>query len=182
MQFMISSLIESTDEENKELLQELMKNYGEDVLRTAYFFTKNASAIDDIFQEVYIKVYRNIGKFRGDANIKTWILRITINQCRDYLKSFWVKRVLSSFEFHNGNAGHNASIDDHLILAEEKHELLTNILELPLSMREVIILHYYHNLNESDISSMLKIAKGTVRSRLFRAKTLLKTKMDKREE
>lgn len=169
--------------EDEDLIKQWMREYGGDVLRTAYFFVKDHSISEDIFQEVFLKVYRNIRKFRGESSIKTWILTITINQCKDYLKSSWVRRILLSFGLidNQKDITSNISLDKNLVLSEERQKLLNGIMSLSVSLREVLVLRYFHGFNESEIASMLGIANGTVRSRLHRAKAALKTILESEE-
>lgn len=166
--------------ENEKLLKEWMQKYGNDVLRTAYFFMKDTSLADDVFQEVFIKLYKNIGSYRGKSNVKTWILKITINQCKDQLKSAWFKNVFRNINIEStkiNDINVMLSPENSIIVNEEKRELLDNVINLPLHLREVLILYYYNFLNEKEISSMLHIPQGTVRSRLHRAKQALKKNM-----
>ena len=74
-------------------LEYLMRTYGNDVLRMAYSYVKDCDTAEDIFQEVFIKVNANLAEFRGESSVKTWILRITVNTCKDYLKSAYSRRV-----------------------------------------------------------------------------------------
>ena len=59
--------------------------YGNDVLRTAYMYVKDKYTAEDIFQDVFIKVNRSLSEFKGNSSIKTWIIRITINTCKDFI-------------------------------------------------------------------------------------------------
>lgn len=170
--------------ENEELIKQLIQEYGNDVLRTAYFFMKDTSLVDDIFQEVFIKIYKHIGSYRGKSNVKTWILKITINQCKDQLKSAWFKNVFRNLGIENTKINDTKvllSPENSIIINEEKRELLKSVLNLPLHLREVLILHYYNFLDEKEISSILHIPQGTVRSRLHRAKQALKKKLCEEE-
>ena len=81
-----------TEEESFDL-ESLMRTYGNDVLRMAYSYVKDYDTAEDIFQEVFIKVNANLAAFRGESSIKTWLLRITVNACKDYLKSAYSRRV-----------------------------------------------------------------------------------------
>lgn len=163
------------------LLKQWMDDFGNDVFRTAYLFLKDSSLADDIFQEVFIKAYKHMHEYRGEANIKTWLIRITINQCKDYLKSSWVKRILLSFGDKEEKRTLNVP-ESIAILNEEKRQLLHNVFKLSIPLRAVIILHYYHELSQSEIASTLNIPQGTVRSRLHRAKAALKTNLTNGED
>ena len=74
-------------------LESMMRTYGNDVLRTAYMYVKDIHTAEDIFQEVFIKADRNKEGFRGESSVKTWLIRITVNACKDYLKSAYHRRV-----------------------------------------------------------------------------------------
>ena len=82
--------------QNNDIIENLISLYGNDVLRIATAYTKDSSISEDIFQEVFIKVAKNIDKFEKRSSEKTWIIRITINTCKDYLKSSWNKKVIDN--------------------------------------------------------------------------------------
>lgn len=162
---------------SKEELERLMNSYGNDVLRTAFIYLKDKHLAEDVFQEVFIKVYKNFHKFNGKSNEKTWILSITINSCKDMLRSSWIKKVLSFQDPEYGilNIKENSiNIDDVVIKNIESEDLLKKVMDLPKKYKEVILLYYYHELSTSEISKTLKIPEGTVRNRLYRARGLLK--------
>ncbi|WP_446898975.1 sigma-70 family RNA polymerase sigma factor [Clostridium sp. LBM24168] len=158
-------------------LERLMNSYGNDVLRTAFVYLKDRHLAEDVFQEVFIKVYKNFHKFNGQSSEKTWILAITINTCRDVLRSSWIKRVLrfQDPEYEILNLKENSiDIDDKAIKNIEYEDLLKKVMNLPKKYKEVILLYYYNELSTPEISQTLKIPEGTVRSRLYRARDLLK--------
>jgi len=165
---------------NDNLLDEWMNTYGPEVLRTAFFYVKDRSIAEDIFQEVFLKVYKKMDTYRGEASIRTWILKITINQCKDYLKSSWFKRILLNFEAKDDIPveADTTLIPEGIVLQhEEKQELLKQVLKISLPLREVLILYYYHDLSQDEIADILKIPVGTVRSRLHRSKEALKKQL-----
>jgi len=174
-----------TDIEKEQEIIQLMDGFGTDVLRTAFFFVKDKTLADDIFQEVFIKVYKHLDTYRGQASIRTWILKITINQCKDHLKSAWFKRFLSTIginELLEKQTIANYTPEDIYIDKEKNQELILEVLKLSLPLREALILHYYHNYSENEIASVLNIPQGTVRSRLHRAKLALRNRLGEREE
>ena len=64
-------------------IETLIREYGNDVLRTAYSFVRDREAAKDLFQETFIKANYNLDKFRGDSSIKTWLIGIAVNVCKD---------------------------------------------------------------------------------------------------
>ncbi len=156
-------------------MRRLMDAYGNDVLRTAYMYLKDLQKAEDAFQEVFIRVFKKYGSFRGESSEKTWIIRITINVCKDILRSSWLKRVLLTDKVKPG--GGKQDIEERVIKNDESRLLFDEVVSLPPSYKEVIILYYYQGFDTREISEALNIAEGTVRSRLYRAREILKSKL-----
>lgn len=167
----------------EEEIKRLMNAYGNDVLRIAYLYLKDKHLAEDAFQEVFIKVYKNFDKFKKNSSEKTWIMSITMNTCRDILRISWFKKVLMFKDIDNDSLLDNCeNIDNKVINKIQYKELLKEVMNLPRKYKEPIILYYYEELSTVDISKMLKIPEGTVRSRLFRARTILKSNINGRIE
>lgn len=156
-------------------IQRLMNTYGNDVLRTSYMYLKNLQNAEDAFQEVFIRVFNKLESFKGESSEKTWLIRITINVCKDMLRSSWLKRVLLTDKLNDKNV--NIGIENRIIKIEENKILFEEVMSLSHRFKEVIILYYYHNYNTAEISKILNVVEGTVRSRLHRAREILKTKL-----
>lgn len=158
-------------------LERLMNCYGNDILRTAYIYLKDIHLAEDVFQDVFIKVYKNFHKFNGKSSEKTWILTITMNTCRDLLRNSWIKKVLRFDDTEYGvfNSTENSNdLEDMVIKNIEYQDILKKVMDLPKKYKEVILLYYYQELSTCEISKILKIPEGTVRSRLYRARGILK--------
>nr|MBK5236240.1 sigma-70 family RNA polymerase sigma factor [Clostridium sp.] len=168
-------------------IERLINCYGDDVLRVAYLYVKDMHKAEDIFQEVFIKIFKKYDSFKGNSSEKTWIMKITVNVCKDYFKSFWIKRVLLNSDRDEEREIYNEeydaqSLDDNIIKAIESRELLHQVMNLTNKYKEVIILYYYEEFNTREISEMLKLPEGTVRTRLFRGRELLKKNVTGRIE
>lgn len=154
-------------------IETLMRKYGNDVLRTAYMYVKDSHLAEDIFQDVFIKVNQKLSTFQGSSSIKTWIIRITINTSKDYLKSAWNQRVTPFTEFQeNTMAG-----GDDFTAVEQKEEsrlIRQEIMKLPDKYKDVLLCVYYHDMTIGEAAKLLQIAEGTAKSRLSRAKDKLK--------
>lgn len=166
----------SHDEDKEVEMERLMDRYGNDVLRTATLYLKNRQSAEDAFQEVFIKIYNKFDTFKNQSSEKTWILSITMNVCRDMLRSSWLKRVMLTDRLGWNNKGYS-DLESKVIKKDERKTLLDEVYSLPPSFKEVIILYYYQGYDTKEISNVLKIAEGTVRSRLHRARDLLKQKI-----
>ena len=75
-------------------LEYLMRRFGPQVQRIAYYYLRDLYLAEDVAQEVFYRVYRDLDKFRGESSYYTWIYRITVNLCRDYLRSAALRRLI----------------------------------------------------------------------------------------
>jgi RNA polymerase sigma-70 factor (ECF subfamily) len=186
----IVHLVQNKSEDKIDINREverLINCYGDDVLRVAYLYVKDMHKAEDIFQEVFIKVFKKYDTFKGNSSEKTWIMRITINVCKDYFKSFWMKRVFLNSDKEADKDSHNdeynaESLDDTIIKSIESQELLNEVMNLPIKYKEIVILYYYQQFTTREISEMLKVPEGTIRTRLFRSRELLKKNVTGRIE
>lgn len=151
--------------------------YGNDVLRIAMLYLRDKQNAEDAFQEVFLRVYKNYNKFGHESQEKTWIIRITINVCKDILKKPWYKKILLTDEMKHYHA--DFYVDTQLIKNERDRFIFEEVLKLPESYKEIIILKYYHDYDNSQISEILGITQSSVRSKLTRARKRLKLKLSK---
>lgn len=158
-------------------VERMIDTYGQDVLRVSYMYLKDKHRAEDVFQEVFLKIYQKYDSFKGQSSEKTWIIQITINVCRDYLRGSWIKRVLLIDRIKEEAA---PGIDNEVIRLDENSYLFSQVLSLPPVFKDVIILYYYQEFSTAEISKILNIAEGTVRSRLHRARELLKKNIKER--
>jgi RNA polymerase sigma-70 factor (ECF subfamily) len=139
----------------------------------------------DLSQEVFLNVFRTIGRFRGQSALRTWIYRIVINQARNRQR-WWRRRHRAeqvSLEERLDNHGDLPSVDD---LSEPdrmfgRKELATRIwnalARLPFDQRSVVILREIDGLRYDEIAFSLGVAVGTVKSRLTRAREVLRAQL-----
>src|SRR5690606_9777816 len=78
---------------NEAIIDELMQQYGEDVLKLVMQYVHNNSVAEDLTQEIFVKCYRALPSFQNGSSLKTWLWRIAINHSKDYLKSWYAKNV-----------------------------------------------------------------------------------------
>jgi RNA polymerase sigma-70 factor (ECF subfamily) len=160
-------------------IETLMRQYGNDVLRTAYMYVKDIHTAEDIFQDVFIKVNQKLATFEGNSSIKTWIIRITINTCKDYLKSAWNRRVVPMMEYQEDAIVSETDYDE----AEKKdtRELIKKtVLSLPAKYKDVVLCVYFQEMTITEAAQVLNIAEGTAKSRLSRARLKLKSMLEGR--
>lgn len=160
-------------------IETLMREYGNDVLRTAYMYVKDKHMAEDIFQDVFIKVNNKLHTFQGDSSIKTWIIRITINTCKDYLKSAWNQKVIPMMEYQENTL----PSEDHFSAVEKQEEsqmIRQTVMKLPDKYKDIILCVYFQDMTISEAAKSLRIAEGTAKSRLSRAKERLKVSLEGR--
>ena len=160
-------------------IEALIREYGNDVLRTAYMYVKDIHVAEDIFQEVFIKVYKNLSTFVGNSSIKTWIIRITINTCKDYLKSAYNRRVVPMMEYQE-DAISTESDYDKVEKQDTDHLIKESVLSLPAKYRDVVLCVYFNDMSIAEAAKTLNIAEGTAKSRLARARQKLKDVLEGR--
>jgi RNA polymerase sigma-70 factor (ECF subfamily) len=160
-------------------LESLMRTYGNDVLRTAYMYVKDVHTAEDIFQEVFIKVNSNLHNFQGNSSIKTWIIRIAINTCKDYLKSAYSRRIVPMEEFMEDSITAEDSYAD-IERQETIQSVKDAVMELPEHYKDVIMCVYFQEMSMDQAAQMLELPVGTIKSRLARAKEKLKEIMERR--
>jgi RNA polymerase sigma-70 factor, ECF subfamily len=170
----IPYVFESVTELDKEgVIDELIDVYSNNVYLIAYSYVKDKGLAEDISQEVFIKCYNHLESFRGEANIKSWIYKITINTAKNMIRSkaFQVLKYPKSF-FENFTR--NRSSEDTFMELNESEVLVEKILLLPMKYREVIILHYFEEHRVEEIAAILQLNSNTVKTRLLRARAILK--------
>ncbi|OKP97260.1 RNA polymerase sigma factor [Paenibacillus sp. P46E] len=156
-------------------LREMMETYGSDVWHYAFFLTRSREQANDISQEVFLKAYKGIGKYRGQATIKTWLLTITRNTAFSFRRnSFWHR--FSPLGNRQG-PGQASSAEKEAIGNQVVSRIWEIILALPDKHREVLVLDIRQDLSVAEMAALLGVAQGTVKSRLARAREKVKTAM-----
>lgn len=161
--------------DTRAILRELMETYGNDVWNYAFSLSRSTDQADDITQEVFLKVYRKLGTFRGDSSVKTWLLAITRHTACDMKRrSFWNK--IKDFDvFQTGVS--QPSAEQEAIEKLAVSDIWKQVIALPVKYREVLILFAHYQLSMKEMADILNLSEGTVKSRLFHARAkLLKIK------
>lgn len=152
----------------------LLYSYGDSILRLAYSYVKDYSKAEDILQDTMLTIYLQLGTIRDESALKSWIYRIAINKCKDYLKSWHYKHMRLNQLLFDKLSSNEKAIELKLVKKDETEELIIKILALPLKYREVIYLHYYEELSLAEMGKLLKVKQSTIKSRLHYARLLLK--------
>lgn len=141
--------------------------YADTVRRICLLHLKNYDDTEDIFQTVFLKYMLYNGVFCNTEHEKAWIIRVAINACKDFLKSFYHKNVvLLDEEYYIKDTS-----------CEWKSDVLDAVLSLPEKYKNVVYLHYYEGYTAAEISKMTGIKENTVYTLLSRARVILKDKL-----
>lgn len=158
----------------------LVRQYRNDVFALAYHFVRNREEAWDLSQEVFIKAHRALKRFRGDASFKTWIMRITANQCKDFLKKRRIKTV--SFD-GSPQAANRPDAELNPRDRAEAHELGDAIHHavdaLPIKHRTAFVLREIEGLSYQEMAGVMNCSVGTVMSRLHHARRKLRNLLEK---
>jgi len=132
---------------------------------------------EDLEQEVYIKTWQNMEKYKDEGKFKQWICTIAANLCRDHFKSksYKAQKKEVSSELALQNASVKSTAEEKIDKKRRQQIVLKAVDNLPKIYREVIVLAEFEDLRLDEIASKLKIPQGTVKSRLHKAKQILKT-------
>ena len=163
------------DRETKEAwLERAMEQYEESLLRMCFAYLGDAALAEDAVQETFLKAYRALDRFRGDAEEKTWLLRIAINTCRDLRRSAWFRHV-----------DRNVTLDVLGEPADPAQEwsqwddtLTRAVMGLKPKYRETVLLCWYQGLTGQETANVLKISRSAVMNRLKQAKTILRKELE----
>lgn len=158
--------------DSKEARIERMVNlYQLPLLRLCIMYLRDEEQAKDAVQETFIKAYRNLDGFRGDASEKTWLTRIAINTCKNMRRSGWFRYADHSVTL-DMVAGRSASA------SHEDEEITTEILNLPIKLREVALLCWLQGTTCDEAAGMLGISRQAVGSRLNRARKKLRSALE----
>ena len=150
-------------------MERIVSEYGSALTRICFLYLKDTYLAQDAVQDTFLKVYRNYTQFDASASEKTWVMRIAINVCKDYLRSAWHRRVNVVEALNEVPAEPDAHADDSLLL---------EVMRLKPRYKEVILLFYYQDMKISEIAKVLGAPESTVAVRLKRAREQLKKRLE----
>ncbi len=141
--------------------------YADTVRRLCLVHLKNEADTEDIFQTVFLKYALSSVSFASEEHEKAWLIRVTVNACKDLLRSVFRSRTVPLDEL----------LEQSAPLAEDHREVLEAVLSLPGRYRDVVYLHYYEEYTAPEIARILGKNVNTVYTHLNRAKQLLREKL-----
>jgi len=143
-------------------IDKIFEKHADSVYRVALSHTSQQADAEDVFQEVFVKLFATNTIFKSDEHIKAWLIRVTINKCRDLYKSAWNRTTVE--------------LTPELAYApQEPIDMDDALARLPLNYRSVIHLFYFEELSIAQIAETLQTNENTIKTWLSRARKLLKS-------
>jgi len=160
---------------DQEAFRYLVERYAQRVRNLIYSIFNDSSVVDDIAQEVFIRVYEALPKFRFESSFYTWLYRITVNKSRDEMRR---KRARKFLSFHSMLEKDDAELQSKMRVYPEdgaaKELVNKGLQQLPEKFRVPIILKDIDGLSYEEMAEIMQCEIGTVKSRLSRARTMLR--------
>ncbi len=152
-------------EVTKDYISDLLDKYGDMVLRIAYTYLKNRADAEDIVQDVFLRIIDKKPPFNDENHEKSWLIRATINMCKNKVNLFWNKN--------------KCSIDDVQEFAvSDKYNTDTSVFQAVMALGEkyrvVVYMYYYEGYSTPEIAKVIGKSETTIRSLLHRARNKLK--------
>lgn len=157
-----------------------MMLYGQDLLQLVYTYVKDKALAQDLTQEILVKCYEAYPAYKGKSTLKTWMWRIAINHCKDYLKSWYNQNIQVAVDA-GVDVQASSNVEQQVIQQDEQERLAKTVMQLPIKYREVIYLFYFEDYTSKEIAVVLSINENTVKTRLRKAKQFLKEQLEVRE-
>ncbi len=150
-------------EQNEKIIQaeKIIRQYADMIYRIAMHNLKNPADAEDIFQEVCLTLLTKNAPLFDDVHIKNWLIRVTINKCKNFIKSHWQSKT-EALDLSRENSNETQNLIPELVYS------------LPKKYRNIVYLYYYEEYTVPEIAEILGENKNTVNSRLQRARKKLK--------
>ena len=175
------SIIQRCKKNDKNAFAELLKFYQNYLFKLCFSYVQSEQHALDLMQEIYIKLFKNISKYDDKYPFHPWIRRVAVNTCINEKR----KHNIVCIPLDSGD--HDIGIEEQLAAVEdtqqevEKREMALiikqHINSLPEKLRMAVILRYYEDLSYEEISEIMNIPLGTVKTDLYRAKNALKDRL-----
>ncbi len=178
------ALVERVQRGEKQAFDVLVLKYQNKIIQLVNRYVHDPDEARDVAQEAFIKAYRAIGRFRGDSAFYTWLYRIAINTAKNYLVASGRRPPRSDIDAQDAEQYEGATglreyaTPEHLLLKDEIQQVIaTAIDDLPDDLRTAITLRELEGLSYEEIAQTMECPIGTVRSRIFRARDAIDTRL-----
>lgn len=179
----ISKLVEQTKTGDNKSFDKLYKLTEKEIWFTCISFLKNETTAQDIMQETYITAFLKIQTLDKTAQFRSWLNRIAVNKCKDYLKGKG-EIELNDEILENSLVADEISLPEEYVTNKSKRECILSIMQKTLSdvQYQTVICYYFNEMSVEEIATLFECSKGTVLSRLNYSRAKMKTAIEKYEE
>lgn len=157
--------VEASQRGEREAFDSLVERYQRDIYRLCYRYVNDPQDANDMAQEVFLKAYRAIGRFRGDSSFSTWLYRIAVNTCLNFRSSRKPEAEELSDTLQDRRAGALVAMEEE----ERAQRVREAVSRLPEKQRATLILKVYHELTHEEVAGIVGASVGTVKANLFHA-------------
>lgn len=164
------SLIKRFIEGDESTFSVLVTRHKEKVRNIIFITISKPDLVDDIAQEVFLTVYKNLSKFRFESQFTTWLYRITVNKCKDYLRKIKIRNIFTPIKDSEAELSYTTAPEN----MDVKEIVQKAISKLPDKLRIPLLLKDIEGLSYQEIAESVQCEIGTVKSRIFRAREGLK--------
>ncbi len=156
----------------------LVQRHKEKVRNIIYLTLSNTNSVDDIAQDVFLTVYRNLNNFRFESQFTTWLYRITVNKCKDHMRKIKIRNIFTPIKEAEGRTEAAVTPESNDISG-----IVHNAIgKLPEKLRVPLLLKDIEGMSYQEIAETVQCEIGTVKSRIFRAREGLKNILKPYEE
>ena len=178
------ALVEQVQQGDKQAFDVLVLKYQNKIIQLVNRYVHDADEARDVAQEAFIKAYRAIGRFRGDSAFYTWLYRIAINTAKNYLVASGRRPPRSDIDAQDAEQYEGATglkeygTPERLLMRDEIQAAIAEAIDaLPDDLRTAITLRELEGLSYEEIAQTMECPIGTVRSRIFRARDAIDTRL-----
>lgn len=173
-------LVEAFRKGDEKAFEEIVRRYQRQVANIIYLTLGNREEVDDLSQEVFVRVFRSLNRFEFDSSLYSWIYRIAVNLCIDEIRKKRIRKLipldfLTEKKLESEKRSKESPTGSDELLLKEKQEVIRGALDkLSPVHRAVILLREYQDLSYGEIAKTLRISPQAVKSRIFRAREELR--------
>ena len=178
-------LVAKCQKGDKEAFELLIKKYQRRIFHLIYRMTQDPAVVEPLAQDVFLKAYRSISSFRGSSRFYTWLYRIAVNTSLSHIKKESVGETRQRTLEYDLNS---SAVQDDSMKSEDPEELfmrkeffkhlIDSLRRLPEELRTAVVLREFSGMNYEEISEVMEIPLGTVRSRIIRARARLREMLE----
>jgi len=165
-------LDEVKDPKKEESFEEVIERYLPRIFNLVYYRVEDYEEAKDLTQDIFLKAFKAYPSFKGNSSPYTWLYRIALNHTTNYLKKRGRMKNVSLDEIFEKNPESFGYTEDFKSELREEH-IREKVMQLPHIYRDVIVLFYFESMSIDEISRLLNVPQGTVKSRLSRGREVL---------